>query len=1059
MRTRTEAAAFLADQQARDAIREDLDSTILVEAAAGTGKTRSLVERMVALVATGKTSVDRLSAVTFTIRAAAQLKQRFQGALEEALREEAHPGRRERLAAALRSIDLCFVGTIHAFAARLLRERPVEAGIEPGFAEMDEPENGAARQEAWNRFTERLFVRGDPRLARLIDLHVRLNDLTEAFADVCENSDIEMAPAERLPEPDFSRARAAVAQFLKLAAGSLPSQAPAGGWTGFQAAVRRALRLFELLDPSRAADFVEILRVLKPSTVGDSAGAWKAPIKRLRNEVIKPSLARWAEYVYPDVLPLLLEAREEFRRWRRRNGRANFQDLLVEGRNLLRDHETVRTELFARFTPILVDEFQDTDPIQAEILFYLTGTDRQETDWRSLQPAPGSLFVVGDPKQSIYRFRRADILIYQRVRESIERCGRVLRLSTNFRSTPSLCDWVNGTFGGKGFFGGDSTPLQAEYVPLVASRADSSNKPPALRIETPAAGNSDLPVVEADSARIADFIAASVGKRERRPEDFLVLFRKRRFMGEYARALEARGIAADLGGGRAFGDSEELSTLMPILQTLADPDDPVALVAALRGPVFGVDDDALYRFSRVGGRFHLRTGIPSGTDAGLAEAFELLREGEELARTLPPAAAIARLVQRLGLAALAAAQPLGQSRAGNLAKALSAARKFSAEGADFGGVVRELESLRHQDLIEQMSLQPGRAGAVRLLTIHGAKGLEAPVVLLAAPVGNPTRTRNVFVDRDASPPVGAFRVIHKTGEFSEQEIALPPGWEEMRDMEERFEKAEEARLLYVAATRAEELLAVSVKRNKNASASGPWCRLDPFLRGELPQPAAPRESGLPWAGHSPIEELAAFRARSAERRVRAGLPGYSVASVTAVAHDRAARPGWDWTGKGMSWGRVLHGLLEASMRDPELDLRACAANLLAEEGRSAEEVDEAVRLVRSVHASPLWRRALESPGCLVEVPFALAAPGGSAGAISQAQVNLLTGAIDLVFEEKDGWIVVDYKSDLVSGNRAELIDFYRPQVLRYRDEWQRLTGKMTKAGLYFIHTGEEVWLD
>ena len=145
------------------------------------------------------------------------------------------------------------------------------------------------------------------------------------------------------------------------------------------------------------------------------------------------------------------------------------------------------------------------------------------------------------------------------------------------------------------------------------------------------------------------------------------------------------------------------------------------------------------------------------------------------------------------------------------------------------------------------------------------------------------------------------------------------------------------------------------------------------------------------------------------------------------------------------------------MRDPELDLRACAANLLAEEGRSAQEVDEAVQLVRSVHASPLWRRALASPSCLVEVPFALPAPGGSAGTISQA--NLLTGAIDLVFEEKDAWIVVDYKSDLVSGNRAELIDFYRPQVLRYRDDWQRLTGKKTKAGLYFIHTGEEVWLE
>jgi ATP-dependent helicase/nuclease subunit A len=1055
MRSPTEDSALIADGAERRAIREDLDTTILVEAAAGTGKTRSLVERMVALVATGKTTVDRLSAVTFTIRAAAQLKQRFQGALERALRQESHSGRRERLAAGLKSIDLCFVGTIHAFAARLLRERPVEAGIEPGFVEMDEPENGAARQEAWDRFAERLFVTGDPRLARLIELHVRLSDLTDAFKDVCENSDVEAATSPRLPEPDFSGARAQVADFLQRVAAGLRSAAPPGGWDDFQEAVGRAVRLSELLDSSRAADFVEILRILRPVTVHDAAGAWKKQMDRLREDVVKPSLIQWAEYVHPDVMPLLLEAREEFRQWRRRNGRANFQDLLVEARDLLRDHPSVRAALFTRFTPILVDEFQDTDPIQAEILFYLTGTDREELDWRRLQPAAGSLFVVGDPKQSIYRFRRADILTYQEVRESVERCGRVLRLSTNFRSTPALCAWVNGTFARTEFFGGGPTPLQAAYVPMVAWKTRQTGGPAAVRIDAPA--GRDLTVVETDSRRIADFIAAAVALGERRPDDFLLLFRRRKFMAHYAQALEARGIAADLGGGSAFGDSEDLGALLPVLQALADPDDPVAFVAALRGPLFGVDDDDLYRFSRGGGRFHFRSTPPDTASPRLTEAFDLFREGEELIRSLPPAAAIARLVARLGLTARAAAQPLGQSRAGNLAKALAAARKFSAEGLDFAGVVRELDSLRHQDSIEQMSLEPGRAGAVRLLTTHGAKGLEAPVVFLAEPTREPAGGRDVFIDRNVSPPVGAFRVTRSIGERIRLEIGRPKGWQQMQKTEEQFEEAEKARLLYVAATRAEEQLIVSVKRNKSGKAAGPWCLLDPYVKATLPDPTPPPQRTPQSPGEPPAAELAAFRARASERRAAAARPGYRVGSVTAIAHAQGERPRWEWTGKGMSWGRVLHGLLEASMRDPALDLRACAANLLAEEGRPAQELDEAVALAQAVHASPLWKRALSSPRCLVEVPFALSVPAETEGEAAGAE--LLIGAIDLVFEEADAWFVVDYKSDIVSENRSKLVDFYRPQVARYRRYWEQLTGKKTRAGLYFIHTGEEVWLE
>ena len=177
--------------------------------------------------------------------------------------------------------------------------------------------------------------------------------------------------------------------------------------------MRRARRLAELHGWERGADFVRVLKVLRPGSAEKGAiGALRKSFERLREDVVKPALARWGEYAAPDVMALLVDARDRYAEWRRREGRMNFQDLLIYSRNLLRDHAGVRTSLRERFTPVLVDEFQDTDPIQAEILFYLTGSEADETDWKKLVPQPGSLFVVGDPKQSIYRFRRADIETY-----------------------------------------------------------------------------------------------------------------------------------------------------------------------------------------------------------------------------------------------------------------------------------------------------------------------------------------------------------------------------------------------------------------------------------------------------------------------------------------------------------------------------------------------------------------------------------------------------------------------------------------------------------------------
>jgi ATP-dependent helicase/nuclease subunit A len=239
---------------------------------------------------------------------------------------------------------------------------------------------------------------------------------------------------------------------------------------------------------------------------------------------------------------------------------------------------------------------------------------------------------------------------------------------------------------------------------------------------------------------------------------------------------------------------------------------------------------------------------------------------------------------------------------------------------------------------------------------------------------------------------------------------------------------------------------------------GPWAKLVRHLPFKLPEIGVPlaTPSAGPWS--SLESERDAARERRQVRLAAASLPSYAVTQVTTVAHAGGPAPAREHTGRGLSWGRVLHRLLEAMMRDESLNIGAYAANLLAEEEREPGDLDEAVGLAEAVRRSPLWRRALAAPRRFVEVPFGLMVPTYELGTGGPHGETLLQGALDLVFEENSGWAVVDYKSDAVGANLDELVAFYEPQVGLYRRYWEKLTGKRTKAGLYFIQTGDEVWL-
>jgi ATP-dependent helicase/nuclease subunit A len=278
----------------------------------------------------------------------------------------------------------------------------------------------------------------------------------------------------------------------------------------------------------------------------------------------------------------------------------------------------------------------------------------------------------------------------------------------------------------------------------------------------------------------------------------------------------------------------------------------------------------------------------------------------------------------------------------------------------------------------------------------------------------------------------------------------------MAEREKRFEEAERKRLLYVAATRACEMLVVSTWRQGKGKPKGAWSAFDPYIHDDLPEPALPAAVEPPPPLRDLPAEAASFLQRRGERQTVSSRASYSVSPVTRVAHT-GPRPAWDRTGRGMSWGRILHRLLDALMREGKLDVRAYAANLLAEEERSAGDLEEIVRTVEGVRASELWKRAAAAPRRLVEVPFALMVRREELGLTDGPAETLLQGAIDLVFEEDGAWTLVDYKSDTVGDKLDELVAFYTPQIAIYRRYWERLTGRPTRAGLFFAETGREVW--
>ncbi|HSL72962.1 MAG TPA: UvrD-helicase domain-containing protein [Ilumatobacteraceae bacterium] len=1091
-----ETTPLTPDEPARHRIRHDLDTTLFVEAGAGAGKTSSLVARIVNLVRSG-VPITGIAAITFTDKAAAELRSRTRASLQL----DAGPAASD----ALDRLDHAPIGTLHSFARRILFDFPIEAGLPPGFSVLDELESSLAFEERWDDLLDRLLDDPDP--------DGGLVEGGRTFVELCEFDGFGVAKGGRRMAEDFRSnwdlvvdrvdlsdpgplpfdvaPLAALAE--RIAATPVPDDDTQAALTRDIAALARTASLGEGLR-MRLEALAEIDRrfghwgTLK--RLPGAQGTWKTAFGAAGPEALADLQA--LEIEFGTTARELLDAVRRHRRLllgavfgrfvlesaerRAESGLLEFHDLLVLARRLLTRQPAVRKILHQRYERILLDEFQDTDPIQLEIAVRLTAdpddpaqipsADPAHPTWRSLQPRPGRLFIVGDPKQSIYRFRRADIAQYLRAADQVG--ADTISLSANFRSTRAVIDFANDVFGRLITLEPDTQP---SYQPLDAARRPGALEHGTVRVLGAEPPDDDLDLVgtrrvdelgAADMLRLRESVdvAATVSTalaegwpvhdeeldvlRPCRPGDICILLPTRISLPSLEAELREAGIAFRAENASVVYATTEVRHLLMVLRAADDATDELAMVENLRSPLYGCSDVELWEWKAAGGSWNLWAPPPDGlADHPVADAIGHVRTVAERIGWVSPADLLAAVADERRAFDLALAGPGARDVWRRLRYVIEQARAWADAGGH--GVRRYLQWATLQaseSRVADTILPEHDHDAVRIMTIHAAKGLEFPITVLAGMTTRPRRatTNGVVWANDTWMLAGKG----DDGVFVNQQ----PIDEQMGDAERR-------RLLYVACTRAADHLVVSLHRGAPTKSNPDYADWGPLTSAELlfaagaaaptsgARPLAPMlqpvatatstPDPLDWAdtGEWARERTAVMRRASR----RSGVAATRLSEELAALADRDTvddpgldkrpvnvdLPPWQRGRYGTSIGRAVHGVLQFCDLRTGADIDNLARAQCAAEGVMGLE-ERVAALARSVLGTPIVQQVVA--GAEHRRELFVAAPVGD---------RVLEGYVDLLVRTDAGLVIVDYKTDQWSGpaQTAERVGRYRLQLAAY----------------------------
>ena len=829
-------------------------SSVALSAGAGCGKTTVLAERFVrALEGPDPVALGRVVALTFTNKAARELRDRIRRECRARLENGADP---TYWRGVVRGLEAARIGTFHSFCGEVLRGHAIEAGVDPGFTVLDEPVAAALRDEALavalrealaHRDRDLIelavdFGLGAVRQALKASLANRSGGDIERWTDKeprdlvahwLDRWTLEVRPAL------LDRIKAACRPCLDLIAStSLDNPKVQARMAEFTAAVAR-------LD-GQGDPVLLVEAVRKPATVSGltAKGLWptsevyetvRDEFKKVRDAVdkVQPALV-WDEATSTEAARhgirfarLATLARATYDRMKRLRGGVDNDDLLLLARDLLSgdSHPNVRRTLAESVDLILVDEFQDTDPIQGEILNRIAGSDTA---------VEGRLFLVGDFKQSIYRFRGADPSLFSRFRDQVPEVGR-LNLTENFRSVPALLDFVNAlfadTFAEAGSAlkpGGGGVPDRGGPPAVLFSWGDPPSAPLGDKERS---GKPDANLRRSDEARrLSRYLADRLrqGWQIRDPKtgvprtahagDVAILFRSLSDSGLYEQALVEQGLDFHVVGGSGFFAQLEVLDLINVLSTVEDPTDSVALVGALRSPFFSISDDALFWVAvECPGAPHqglervAPSRLPEADRPRVERARRLLAAWRSVKDAVPVACLLDQILGESGYEAALLGEFLGDRKRANARKLVRMARKLDDAGgfilADF--VERLRSDLRAATKETQASTTDDGGEIVRLMSIHQSKGLEFPIVVLPdLDRKRPGELRRVAFDPNLGPLVNPVPDA-SDGDEADSDPGGSLGWSVYRHLEKTADDAEALRLLYVATTRARDFLLLS----------------------------------------------------------------------------------------------------------------------------------------------------------------------------------------------------------------------------------------------------------
>ncbi len=846
--SRTNAATGTAAEN-RHLIATALEQTLVVEAAAGTGKTTELVGRIVRLLEHGATTIDQIVAVTFSEKAAGELKLRLREDIERARgRHSAGVPESDRLSRAVYDFEEAHVSTIHGFCADLLRERPVESSVDPAFVVLTESQAGALFDEAFTTWLHATLAAPGEGVRRSLRRPVQwsrdhddesgpIDRLRRAAWELKEWRDHEAAWAG----PGWDRRSTILALVDELREFAATTARPIKKGDNFSvdtlparrtsAEIERLRRIDgEDLDAWEAAlvillDDWKFAHARKGSGAAFAQGVSRDQARAAYDSLLQ-KLHRFRETANADLAALLREEMRDclhgYEARKQKAGALDFLDLLIKARNLVRDNADVRAAFQRRFRFLLVDEFQDTDPLQAELLLLLAANEDGSAT------RAGALFIVGDPKQSIYRFRRADVGAYARIAGRLSGHGaEAVQLQTSYRAVPGIQRFVNAAFAAE--MDGNPVTLQARYVPLRPHREDHPEQPSVIALPVPRPYGrrgevTQQALLECQPRAIGEFVrwltspecpwtvdAADPERPDRRtrrriaPRDVCLLFRRflhygRDITRDYVDALEARGVPHLLVGGKTFHEREEVDAIRAALTAIEWPEDELSVFATLHGPLFALGDEELLEYHALGSGFHpYRTpaDVPDRL-APVVGALQTLRDLHASRNYRPVADTIGRLLAATRAYAGFILWRGGEQVLANVLHISDLARRYESEGGmSFRGFVDALrEAAGSTEAPEAPILEEGSEG-VRLMTVHKAKGLEFPIVVLAdagCRLSQDAASRHLDPDRNLC----AIRI----GGWAPLDLIEHNAEEAARDA------AEGVRLAYVAATRARDLLVV-----------------------------------------------------------------------------------------------------------------------------------------------------------------------------------------------------------------------------------------------------------